>query len=169
MTVTAEAAYQAHRVETRTVPAQPPAGHPEDGLTQYARELARVLCAALDGHTWRAQTQAPYLPHSQAAHRHAVAVAVDRRWLVTVTATTPAGTTRDLWITTVNGRPVPPRLLPRELPSTAQAIARSVRQHLAGLPAEPCDSIGCHNPPTVATYGRSLCVPCAGRRTEGSR
>lgn len=153
-----------YRLETRTVSTQPPPGYAECGATEYARTLAATVCRTLDGATWRAQIRAPYMPHPQRDDRQDIAIAVDRRWLVVVTRTVPAGTFRDLWRITVNARPIPHSAHPRELASDPQAIARSISGHLRRVPADPCHTIGCDATPTVAALpGWALCEQCADR------
>jgi len=153
------------RMEVRDVPAEPvPA---ECGATTHARALAAALCAALPGENWQAVTRNRYMPHPMVEQRSDILVMIDGRQLVVVAHRRPAGTDRDLWSIHINGRTIPHRYFPREIPHAIDTITRSVWRYRNGVPVDGCDNIGCPRPATFATWGsRSMCRPCAQRYAD---
>jgi hypothetical protein len=135
----------------------PDDGPANTGAAEVATETARALCQALRGTTWHAELRTNAWPHPAYDQRAEIAVTVQPGHLVTVTHTTPAGTYDERWTITVNGEPVAHRPFTRELPSTPQAIARSVWRHVAAITVDPCDSLGCTKPATIARYTGSTC------------
>ncbi|MEH1124790.1 hypothetical protein [Micromonospora sp. CPCC 206061] len=172
MTITAPATTQPieipaiyRRMEVHAVPAEPvPA---ECGATTHARELAAALCTTLRGQTWQAVTRSPYMPHPMVELRSDIMVMIDGRHLVVVAHRRPAGTDRDLWSIRVNGRSIPHRVFPREIPHAIEPITRSVWRHHHGMSVDGCDSIGCPGAAIFATWGnRSMCRRCAQRYAD---
>jgi len=129
------------------------------GLQAYARDLARAICHAAGGADWTAQARAPFWPSPLVDQHTQTAVTVDRRLLVVLTQTNPAGAGPERWTITVNGRPIPHRPLPGEVPHQIEPVPRSLWRHLRGIPVDPCDRFLCQAPATVATWGASTCPP----------
>lgn len=167
MTITADTAARPSeihpiylRMEVSAVPAEPTPA--ECGATTHARELAAALCATLRGEQWQAITRSRYMPHPMVEQRSDILIMIDGRPLVVVAHRRPAGTDRDLWSIRVNGRTIPHRCFPREIPHAIDTITRSVWRHRNGVPVDECDSHGCSGAAIFATWGhRSMCRPCA--------
>ncbi|GAA3250871.1 hypothetical protein ACFO1B_43950 [Dactylosporangium siamense] len=158
------------RLETASVPITP-TGSAEYGFTIYARELAQQLCHTLHGSSWLAATRSPFMPHPRVDRIADVTVVIDRRHLVTVRHLSPAGhDMRDTWTVFLNCRPIPHRTFRGEVPHQVDPIVRSVWRHQVSVRIDPCDTLGCTAPATVASYRHvSLCPACANRFRETGR
>ncbi|GAA4256515.1 hypothetical protein [Dactylosporangium darangshiense] len=158
------------RLDVTPVPQTAPS-RAECGFTSYARTLAQQLCATMHGRTWLAATRAPTMPDRRVASIADVTVIVDRRRLITVHQFTPAGDNlRDTWTIYVNCRPIPHRTFTGEVPHQVGPITRSLWRHLNNVQTDPCDTLGCTAPATLATYRHlSLCTACVARFRQAGR
>ncbi|MEV6925501.1 hypothetical protein AB0M46_13525 [Dactylosporangium sp. NPDC051485] len=157
------------RMDTNAVPTVP-TGPSECGFVAYARTLAEGLCVTMHGSTWQAASRTRAMPHPRIDNRSDVTVLIDGRHLVTVQQHTPAGTDRDMWTIRLNCRPIVHRLFRGEIPHQVPMITRSVWRHLNRVHLDTCDTIGCHAPATVATWGaHSMCQRCAARYAQTGR
>lgn len=156
-TLTADQRRLLNRMDHYQITEQP---HPRWwGFQAYARDLARATCQAAGGADWTAEARAPSWPSRVIDQHCQTAVTVERRLLVVLTQTSPAGAGAERWTITVNGRPIPHRAFPGEAPHHMEPVARSLWRHLRAIPVEPCDRLLCKAPATVATWGASTCPP----------
>jgi hypothetical protein len=156
-----------HRLHHDAVSQQPQRG--ETGYVAHARDLARAVCAAVNGTRWHAEATSAAFPSREVDQHSQVSITIDEARQVVLTRTTPAGGGLEQWTLTVDGQPVPHRPWPGEVPHHVAPVARSLWRHLNEVSVDPCDRLMCQEPATVATWGSSTCVSHAGTRPPAPR
>jgi len=157
-TLSPEQRRQFRRMETTRITRLP--DPTETGATAWGRDTAEAVREALHGTAWHAEARTPYWPHpeNETHGQLFIAVKADHRWsLIAHTHTSPAGTDRDLFTLTLNGRRIPYALHRGDLPHMPAVIALTVWRHINRVVFGECAAVLCDQSPTVATYGATLC------------
>ena len=150
---------------TDTVHVRQVAQYGELGVETGARTLAETLCTALHATTWDATVRTPSVPCEHVDQQDSTTVEIGGQLTIVVTRTKPARRpfSGERWTINVNGTAIPHRPVRGEIVHSAAAITRSVWLYLSDVAQDPCDSLGCPKPATVATWTSSRCTGHADR------
>ena len=155
------------RMKTTTVTPQPTPG--EYGFTEWSRDTAEAVRAAVGGTAWHAETREPYRPHPE-NETHAELIMVfkinERESRIVHTHRVPAYTERDMFTLTIDGRPARFSLHPGDLSHSPKMIALTVWRNLNSATFGECAAMTCTEPPTVATFRDTMCRTHADRYAE---